>query len=123
MLDNKEISAETLASVLDQSVDCVKIIGLDGAVVWMNKNGLCLMEIDDFCAVSGQQWAEFWPDESRKMINAGLVSAATGNVARFDAMCPTAKGTAKHWNVCISRIEDGNGDHAGYLSVARDLTN
>lgn len=111
-----------LAAVLDQSVDCVKLIGLDGSVRWMNANGMCSMEIDDFCAVDGQQWTDLWPDEASIKIRAGLVSAAAGNVARFDAFCPTMKGTDKYWNVCISRITDANNDHSGYLAISRDMT-
>jgi hypothetical protein len=53
MLKTAAISADALAAVLDQSVDCVKLIGLDGGLRWINSNGLCAMEIDDFAQVDG----------------------------------------------------------------------
>lgn len=123
MLSKADLTAETLAAVLEQSVDCVKLIGLDGEVLWMNPNGLCLMEIDDFAQVENRQWSDMWPEESRAEIRTGLLSAAIGSVARLDAYCPTAKGTPKRWSVSISRLEDARRDHVGYLAVSREISN
>lgn len=49
----RSLPMATLASVLDQSVDCVKILGLDGRLEYMNFNGQCAMEIDDLSAIIG----------------------------------------------------------------------
>ncbi len=122
MLAKANLSAETLASVLGQSADCIKLIGLDGEIMWMNENGMCAMDIDEFCMIDGQQWADTWPGEARTDIEAGLTSAAVGNAVRFDAFCPTAKGIPKYWNVSISRVDNANHDHAGYLVISRDDT-
>jgi PAS domain S-box-containing protein len=116
------LSSVALASVLDQSVDCVKLIGLDGAIRYMNPNGLCAMEVDDFCAIQGQAWADLWPDEARREILASYVAASSGEVVRFRAFCPTAKGTPRWWDVTVSAVTDDAGEHAGYLSISRDMT-
>jgi two-component sensor histidine kinase len=122
VLTTSALSVETLASVLDQSVDCVKLIGLDGSVRWMNANGLCAMEIDDFSAVKSRHWADLWPDEARPAIMKSLASATQGAPVRFDAYCPTAKGTPRWWNVTVSRVQDVSGEQAGYLAISRDIT-
>lgn len=49
MLTKANLSAETLLLVLEQTTDCVKLLTLDGTVLWMNANGICAMEIDNFC--------------------------------------------------------------------------
>jgi PAS domain S-box-containing protein len=116
------LSSISLASVLDQSVDCVKVIGLDGSIRYMNGNGLCAMEIDDFCAIQGQQWSSLWPDEARQAIEASYDVAARGKPVRFNAFCPTAKGDPRWWDVTVSMVSDEGGSHAGYLSVSRDIT-
>ena len=54
-------TTEMLAAILDQSADCIKVIGASGTVDYMNRNGQCAMEIDDFCAIAGQQWSALWP--------------------------------------------------------------
>ena len=116
------LSAVSLASVLDQSVDCIKFINLDGTIQYMNGNGLCAMEIDDFCSIRGAIWADLWPEEARRLILASYAEAATGKTVRFRAFCPTAKGAPRWWDVSVSRVTDTEGRFAGYLSVSRDVT-
>ncbi|MDB5721716.1 MAG: hypothetical protein JWP15_2334 [Alphaproteobacteria bacterium] len=113
---------ETLAALLDQSVDCIKLIGPDGLVQYMNRNGLCAMEIDDFRMVEGRPWAELWPEEARPNIIEALARAASGSAARFSAFCPTAKGNPRWWDVSVSHVADEAGASIGYLSVSRDVT-
>lgn len=116
------LSSMSLASVLDQSVDCVKVIRLTGELEYMNANGLCAMEIDDFDAVRGRLWADLWPDEARQAIDASYGAAARGDTVRFRAFCPTAKGDPRWWDVTVSAVTDEDGRQAGYLSVSRDAT-
>lgn len=116
------LSPVALASVLDQSVDCVKLIGLGGEVQYMNANGLCAMEIDDFRAVHDQLWADLWPVDAQAMIRESLVTSARGTPARFRAFCPTGKGTPRWWDVTVSAVTDAAGAHAGFLSISRDVT-
>jgi two-component sensor histidine kinase len=116
------LSSVSLASVLDQSIDCVKLVSLGGELQYMNGNGLCAMEIDDFCLIRGQQWAALWLDEAKQAIQASYGTAAAGETARFRAFCPTAKGDPRWWDVTVSIVSDDQGLHAGYLSVSRDVT-
>ncbi len=118
----ESLSPIALASVLEQSVDCVKLIGLGGEVQYMNANGLCAMEIDDFQFVSGQVWADLWPENTRETIRGSLRNSAGGTPVRFRAFCPTAKGTPRWWDVTVSAVTDAGGDHAGFLSISRDVT-
>jgi PAS domain S-box-containing protein len=122
MLKTTALSAETLASVLAQSLDCVKLIDLDARVLWMNPNGLCAMEIDDFAAIRNQPWADLWPEDSHPVIAAACATALGGESARFDAFCLTAKGSPRWWNVTVSPVEDVEGRRVGLLAVSRDVT-
>lgn len=118
----ESLSPVALASVLDQSVDCVKLIGLGGEVQYMNGNGLCAMEVDDFQLVAGKRWADLWPEDARATIDAALRDSAGGRPSRFRAFCPTAKGTPRWWDVTVSSVTDAGGAHAGFLSISRDVT-
>ena len=115
-------SRDMLATVLDQSEDCVKIIDPAGRVDFMNRNGRCSMEIDDFCTVSGQQWETLWPEEAAVDVRAAVAAALDGQSSRFDAFCPTAKGTPKWWDVRVSPVRDVAGKVLAILSVSRDVT-
>lgn len=116
------LSAVSLASILDQSVDCVKLINVDGAIQYANANGLCAMEIDDFRDIDGLAWDQLWPDEARQQIRDCYGEASAGRIGKFRAFCPTAKGTPRWWDVSVSPVSDDKGHIAGYLAVSRDIT-
>lgn len=122
MLKSASLSADTLAHAFEQSTDCVKLVSLDGKVVWMNSNGLCSMEIDDRSEIYGRDWDQLWPTQSRRVILDSLDAASSGETVRFDAFCPTAKGSPRWWNVTVSNVQDINGAPAGFLAISRDIT-
>ena len=115
-------SNEMLRALLVQSQDCIKLIGRDGTVQFMNPNGLCAMEIDDERALLGRPWIEFWPAEVQPVVRQALKDADAGNPVRFEALCPTRKGTPRWWDVSLSTVEDSRGRWLGYLSISRDVT-
>ena len=115
-------SRDMLATVLDQSEDCVKILDPAGRVDFMNRNGRCSMEIDDFCAVAGQPWETLWPEQAAIAVRAAVAAALDGKSSRFDAFCPTVKGTPKWWDVQVSPVRDDRGEVLAILSVSRDVT-
>jgi PAS domain S-box-containing protein len=122
MLNAASLSIETLAGALEQSVDCVKLVDVDGVVRWMNANGQCAMEVDDFAAIRGKPWAELWPTDARHLITGAMRKAASGATVRFDAYCPTARGAPRWWNVCVSAVHASDGSPSGFLAVSRDIT-
>ena len=111
-----------LASVLEQSIDCVKLLSLDGRMLWMNRNGLCAMEIEDFSASQGRAWTELWPDEAAVAIENGFARARMGEVCRFEAYCPTAKGAQRWWDVQVSLVKGADQRPIGFLAISRDAT-
>lgn len=117
-----QLSAISLASVLDQSSDCVKLVSVDGIIQYMNRNGQCAMEIDDFCSIEGLAWDDMWPEGAREQIHSAYVEAIAGRTAKFRAFCPTAKGAERWWDVSVSPVADDNGVIAGFLSISRDVT-
>lgn len=121
MLTKASLSPESLAAVMEQSSDCVKLLDRNGRLLWMNPNGQCAMEVDDFSTIEGRDWEALWPSETSDTIRKSYVAAQTG-AARFQAFCPTARGTPKWWDVSVSMVRDQAGEPVGYLSVSRDVT-
>ena len=115
-------SNEMLAAVLDQSVDCIKVIGPTGTLDFMNRNGRCAMGIDDFNAVAGKNWWDLWPAESQDLVRASIATACETGTARFEAFCPTAKGAPKWWDVTVSPLRDDTGELRGLISISRDVS-
>ncbi|MDQ1154429.1 PAS domain-containing protein [Brevundimonas sp. SORGH_AS_0993] len=102
--------------------DCLKTVSLDGRLIGMDVDGLCLMQIDDFDEVKGRPWAELWPSESRHLVHGAVARAAAGRVARFNADCPTAKGVFKSWEVSVTPIRNAEGEIIALQSLSQDVT-
>ena len=115
-------SRNFLRSVIDASLDCIKVIELDGSMSYMNANGICALEIDDFDVLSGTQWCDLWPAGSQVMIDQSFVAAREGRATRFEAFCPTMKGKDKWWDVSVAPVLDSNGCVERIVSISRDVT-
>lgn len=108
--------------LLEASPDCVKLIEPDGTVRFLNRAGYSLMEIDAGSAIQGKRWSELWPSEAAAKIESALETARTAGSARFDGVCPTAKGTTKWWDVVVTVIRAESGEIDCFLCVSRDIT-
>ena len=105
--------------VLDASPDCVQVLSAAGALEMMNRNGLDLLEIDDFAQIQGRAWEALWPAEEADKVRNAMAQALQDRQARFQAFCPTAKGTPKWWDVVVAAT---NGSPTQMVSISRDIT-
>lgn len=115
-------SEEFNRSIFESSPDCVKILDLEGNLISMNKNGMCVMEIDDFAPFVGKDWKNFWQGEDRPLVYETIASASAGRSGSFTAFCETAKGTPKWWEVSVAPVYDGKGEIVRLISVSREIT-
>ena len=111
-----------LAAVLDQSADCIKVIGPEGTIDFMNRNGRCALGIDDFNLVAGKNWWDMWPAESQHLVRNAITTARSHGSARFEGFCPTAKGEPRWWDVTVSTLRDEDGEVRGLISISRDVS-
>ncbi|MEL6750972.1 MAG: PAS domain-containing protein [Pseudomonadota bacterium] len=116
------LDASFLKSILDSSMDCIKVVSVDGTLTYMNENGMCAMEIDDFTMVGGKKWYDLWPESAKGEIMDSITTAAKGTPSRFEAFCPTAKGTPRWWEVTVSPMREADGKVRSMVSISRDVT-
>ena len=116
------LSTSFLRGVLDASTDCIKIVDLDGSLSFMNENGRCAMEVDDFELLAGRPWPSLWPAENQAQIARAVEAARAGAPSRFEAYCPTAKGTPRWWDVSVAPVPGADGKPASIVSISRDVT-
>ncbi|WP_420224934.1 histidine kinase dimerization/phosphoacceptor domain -containing protein [Pigmentiphaga litoralis] len=109
-------------TVLNASMDCIKVMTVDGRLEFMNEHGLAQMEIDAFESVRGRSYASFWPDDELEKVHLGLAQAADGVANRFEGMCRTDKGASRWWDVSLSPIRGVSGEVERIVSVARDIS-
>lgn len=114
--------SSVVLALFDQSDDCIKVMDKDGRLAFMNCNGRQAMEVDDFGTIAGCSWPEVWPAEAQAIVSQSVAEAKLGKTGRFEAFCPTAKGTPRWWDVSVSPILNSNGEVEAILSSSRDIT-
>jgi len=118
-LRQSQAFAET---VLDSSVDCVKVRSLEGCLEYMNAPGSRAMEISNIADVLGCPWAEFWRPEDRPRVQAAIAEAAAGSVGSFQGECDTFGGNRRTWDVKITPARNASGEIERLIAVSRDIT-
>ena len=108
--------------MLDASKDCIKVLTLDGAIVFMNDGGRRLMEVDDFQAIAGKSWQHLWSGDGKQAASNALETARKGGSAHFTGQSPTMKGMPKFWDVTVSHLPGTSGNPGYILSISRDIT-
>ncbi|BDI20349.1 hypothetical protein ANSO36C_61510 [Nostoc cf. commune SO-36] len=115
-------SEEFKNRILDSSSDCIKVLSLEGRLLYMNTGGMCLMEIDDLDSYLNTEWLCFWENSDRQQAEQALAAAQIGEISIFCGYCPTVKGTPKWWEVVVSPILDASGEMERILLISRDIT-
>lgn len=111
-----------LRYVLEQSRDCIKILGPEGSVDYINSEGRCALEISDVKAVLGKPWPELWPEETRPLVGEALRKAQAGESSVVEANRPGFENDARWWQASVSPLMDGDSSLAGVLIISRDVT-
>ncbi|HEY9829532.1 MAG TPA: PAS domain S-box protein [Stenomitos sp.] len=115
-------SEEFKRRMLESSSDCIKLLDLDGRLLYINTGGMCLLEIDDLASYINTAWTSFWQDDDRKTAEVALTTAKAGELCRFQGFSPTATGTIKWWDVVVTPIFDTAGHVVQLLVTSRDIT-
>lgn len=113
---------EFLQTLLASSGDCIKILDLDGNLIFMTEGGQRVMEVSDFAAIRGCPWPDFWRGEGNTEAKAAMAAAKEGKVGHFVGFATTMAGTPKWWDVTVTLIRDAAGNPDKLLSVSRDIT-
>ncbi|MEX2379778.1 MAG: PAS domain S-box protein, partial [Vicingaceae bacterium] len=109
-------------TILESSPDCLKVLDIEGRIQFMNFNGLCQMEIDDFSDYKDKNWWTLWGSVNEDLVKKAINKSLKGETAQFTAFCPTAKGTPKWWDVMVSPVSKPGESVQQLISVSRDVT-
>ncbi|MEP0769162.1 ATP-binding protein [Trichocoleus sp. ST-U1] len=115
-------SEELKQSILESSTDCIKVLALNGEILYINPGGLCLLEIDEPKSILYRVWADLWESEDYEKAQAAIAAAKIGNISQFQGYRPTTKGTPKWWDIIITPVRDAKGQVVQLLAISRDIT-
>jgi PAS domain S-box-containing protein len=111
-----------LATVLDQTHDCVKLLNLDGLIEYVNRQGALAMELSSPSELIGQSYLARWPEEVRPKLERALAAAHSGELGRFTASRPQPNGAPSWWDVTVSPVRGSTGAITHFVTIAREMT-
>src|SRR5579862_9928282 len=65
------------------SQDCIKMLDLEGRLLWMNEGGMQALEICDLGPFVNRSWIQFWEGEDANAAQAAVEAARKGDTSRF----------------------------------------
>jgi len=115
-------SEEFNRRIVESSSDCVKVLDLDGNLIYMSEQGQRLLEVTRIDAVLGLSWINLWTGDDRISAKAAVENARNGATGSFRGTGKTFKGKLKWWHTVISPMYGANGNVERLLAVSRDMT-
>jgi formate hydrogenlyase transcriptional activator len=105
------------------SQDCIKMLDLEGRLLWMNKGGMQALEICDLGPLVNSSWIQFWEGEDARAAQDTVEAARKGGTSRFTGyFATTITKQPKWWDVVVSPIRNAEGKPERLLAVSRDVT-
>ncbi|MBC5828480.1 MAG: SpoIIE family protein phosphatase [Candidatus Eremiobacteraeota bacterium] len=104
------------------SPDCIKLLDVEGHVVWVSRNGPQPAGIDDIVPTVGSSWIEMWPKISREEARSAVTAARAGRTGAFQAHFPEDSHEPTLWDVTVTPLLDAAGQAQSLLVYSRDVT-
>src|SRR5271170_1732901 len=85
---------EFLRRLVASSHDCIKMLDLEGRLLWMNEGGMQALEICDLGPFVNTSWIQFWEGEDGK---AAVETARKGGKGHFTGYFATTTSKQPRW--------------------------
>jgi formate hydrogenlyase transcriptional activator len=115
-------SEEFNRRIVESSSDCIKILDLEGRLLYISDRGQELLGIEDAVPYINSSWIELWPGAGQQSARAAIEQAKASGVGVFQAYGPTPDGQAKWWDTVITPMSDAQGRVTRLLAISRDIT-
>ena len=108
-------------SIIESSRDCIKMLSLEGSLLWMSPSGCEALSIDDVKSVVGRSWVSFWPAEDEAAARSAVSAAARGGTGNFVGRLEVL-GRPRWFDVVLTPILGASGAPETLLAVSREIT-
>lgn len=116
-------SEEFKSRLIACSRDCIKVLDLEGHLIFMNEGGMRALEICDLGSVLNGSWIDFWEGKDRESARKAVEAARNGDTGRFVGFFATQVTRQPKWfDVVVSPILDAAGKPEHILALSRDVT-
>lgn len=118
---SEQIQAQT--NMLDASIDCIKLLNIDGTLLHVNRSGALALNLDPTQNHHGVNWPVLLPDDIRVKAVDALQLAAQGQTVRFEGVTLDEQGKKRYWDNVLTPILNLQGQTERVLCMSRDVTN
>ena len=114
--------AAVLKALFATSRDCIKILDLEGRLLFMSDGGQRAMEVTDFGLIQDRPWAAFWHGDGKAAATDAIERARKGEPSYFKSFADTMKGNTRFWDVQVLPLGGNVGSPTHLLSLSSDVT-
>jgi len=107
---------------LEASLDCLKILDLDGRLVYVNQAALEALGVESTDQLLNKRWVDLWSDKDRAVVEEAVARAKAGGMGGFQRSFRTPAGVVKWWDVVVTPIVGAGGEVVQILAVSRDVS-
>jgi len=107
---------------VESSRDGVKILDLDGRLIYINPAGLRQLGVEAPRDLLNRAWVTLWDEKDREAVRDAIAQAKAGAIGRFQGPCRTPAGITKWWDVVIMPIVDTGGTIVQLLAISREVS-
>jgi diguanylate cyclase (GGDEF)-like protein/PAS domain S-box-containing protein len=109
-------------SILASSPDCIKLLTLDGHIIYCNPLGPKALDLDEGVDLTGACWFDLVEPHVAEAGREAFRKAAEGRTAQFTVEQTTAKGRVKWFNIIVSPVLQQHAETEQLVFVAREIT-
>lgn len=109
------------ADMLNVSVDCIKLISLDGDLIHMNKAGCTALGVPENSGF-GMPWLTLLPQDVLELGTQALEAVRKGVPARFPGRSILPNGNVQYWDNMLNPVRGSDGEPTAILCVSREVT-
>ncbi|MBD0334237.1 MAG: response regulator [Cyanobacteria bacterium Co-bin13] len=108
--------------VLNSSDDCIKVLDLEGHLLYMSPGGQTLLDIADIRPFLHRSWSESWQGVDQQVALLAIEAARSGGVGTFQGYRSSETGEPKWWDNKVTAILGAAGQVERFLCISRDIT-
>jgi len=108
--------------IVDSTGDCVKILDLEGHLLYINLMGLRMLEISDVRELLNRPLAGFFEGEVRRSAEEAVTQAVREGRGSFQYSMRIPSGMLRWFDAVVTPITDVNGAVVQLLVISRDIT-
>lgn len=116
------LGQEVTMLAFETSVDCIKLLDLEGTLLVLNAGGAATMGFEHPGIPVGLNWIEFWQGGERELAREAVAVAARGERATMSGYLPTVSGESRWWESSLTPVLGVDGQPTSLLVASRDVT-